>query len=74
VIGGRNVSIVPGSSTFFVEVNRSNETVRAPVPAVNESVTLDGVELRRTETGLVARFQETRVQVAKPETYPGQRD
>jgi membrane associated rhomboid family serine protease len=74
VIGGRNVSIVPESSTFLVQVNRSNETVRAPLPAVNESVTLDGVELRRTETGLVARFQETRVQVAKPETYRGQRD
>jgi membrane associated rhomboid family serine protease len=74
VVGGRNVSIVAEPTRFVVEVNRSNETVRAPIPAVNESVTLDGVELRRTETGLVAVFEETRVLMAKPETYRGQRE
>jgi hypothetical protein len=76
VVGGRNVSIEPRATEFVVAVTRGNETARAPIPAANESVTLDGVELRRTEKGtaLVARFEGTRVQVAKPETYPGQRN
>ena len=53
-------------------MTRANETVGAPLPPMNESVTLDGVSLQRTERGLVARFEETRVLVAKPETYRGQ--
>ena len=72
VIAGRNVSVVADDGAFVVGVTRANETVRAPMPAVNESVTLDGVELRRTDRGLVAWFEETRVRVATPETYRGQ--
>jgi hypothetical protein len=72
VIAGRNVSIVAGEEAFLVGVTRANETVRAPIPPTNESVTLDGVELRRTGEGLVARVEGTRVQVAQPETYRGQ--
>jgi hypothetical protein len=72
VIAGRNVSVVAGEEAFRVRVTRANETASAPIPAANESVTLDGVELRRTSRGLVARYEETRVQVATPETYRGQ--
>jgi hypothetical protein len=72
IIGGRNVSISVEESRFLVEVSRQNETVRAPVPPVNESVTLDGVRFNRTERGLVAVYEETRIQIAKPETYRGQ--
>jgi hypothetical protein len=74
VVAGRNVTVVPESTRFLVAVTRANETVRAPIPPVNESVTLDGVELARTEKGLVARVNETRVMVAKPETYRGQQE
>jgi membrane associated rhomboid family serine protease len=73
IVGGRNVSIAPRSTDFLVNVSRNNESVRAPVPPMNESVRLDGVTLERTQQGLVAHYGETRVLVAKPETYPGQR-
>ncbi len=72
VIGGRNVSVAVDGSEFLVGVSRENETTRAPVPPVNESVTLDGVQFRRTEKGLLAVYGGTRVQVAKPEKYRGQ--
>jgi hypothetical protein len=74
VVAGRNVSVVPADGRFLVAVRRGNETARAPLPALNESVRLQGVELRRTDRGLVARAAETRVRVAKPETYRGQRN
>jgi membrane associated rhomboid family serine protease len=74
VIGGRNVSVAVEGHDFLVGVTRDNETVRAPIPPVNESVTLDGVQFRRTEEGLLAVYEGTRVQVAKPETYRGQQN
>jgi len=73
VIGGRNVSVAVEERRFLVGVSRDKETARAPIPPVNESVTLDGVTFRRTEKGLFAVYEGTRVQVATPETYRGQR-
>jgi hypothetical protein len=74
VIGGRNVTVVPRADGFVVRVSQDNQTTRASLPSMNESVFLDGVELRRTEEGLVARYEETRITVAEPERYRGRQN
>jgi membrane associated rhomboid family serine protease len=74
IVGGRNVTVAAEPTGFVVRITHGNETASAPIPPAGESVTLEGVELQRTKKGLVAHYEGTRVRVAKPETYPGQRN
>lgn len=69
VLAGRNVTLVPERDRFLLVVRHGDDSSRAAVPAHNESVTLEGVTLSRQRKQLVATYGETRVRVAKRETY-----
>ncbi len=68
---GRNVSVAPENGSFLLAVSRGNDTLdRVPMPAENETALVGGIRFDHTDDGaLVARFNETRVQVAHRETY-----
>ncbi|MFB6081388.1 MAG: rhomboid family intramembrane serine protease [Halanaeroarchaeum sp.] len=69
-IVGQNVSIDPAGGTFVLAVSRGNRTLEtAPVPAVNRSVELGRLTVRRVGDRLVAIHDGTRVEVAHEETY-----
>jgi membrane associated rhomboid family serine protease/signal peptidase I len=71
VIAGRNFTVEATADGFDVVVRRPTETARAPVPAENASVVLDGILIVNTENGLVASAGGTRVTIAKEEVYEG---
>jgi hypothetical protein len=68
-IAGNNVSVAPGNGTFVLAVGTENRTTRAPVPAVNSSVTVRNITFVRTQGEVVARYDGTRVTVLRKETY-----
>ncbi len=70
VLAGKRVSIAPHDEQFVIRVSANNSTVASsPLPAANATVTLDGIEFTRTGDKIVAAANDTRVQVAKKETY-----
>jgi membrane associated rhomboid family serine protease len=69
VVAGRNVSVHAAPPGFRVGVTHRGVTRTAPVPAANESVTLAGLRLVRDGGELVATRDDTRVVVARRETY-----
>ncbi|MFC6726735.1 hypothetical protein ACFQE1_20650, partial [Halobium palmae] len=69
IVAGRNVTVVPERDRFLLVVRHGENASRAPVPRHNESVTLEGVTLSRQKKRLYATYGETRVRVAKVETY-----
>jgi hypothetical protein len=72
VVGGRNVSVAAAPQGYYLRVTRENETVAARLPADNRSVTLDGLTFTREKRKLFVAYGEngeTRLQIAKRETY-----
>ncbi|MFC4359912.1 rhomboid family intramembrane serine protease [Halobium salinum] len=69
VVDGRNVTVVAERNRFLLVVRHGEESARAPMPAKNESVTLEGLTLTHEGKRLVATRGETRVRVAKAEKY-----
>ncbi|MFB6161509.1 MAG: rhomboid family intramembrane serine protease [Haloferacaceae archaeon] len=69
VVAGRNVSVRAVEEGFRIAVTRGDLTVDGPLPPRNESITLDGVRFVRDGRRLVAVRGDTRVPVAKRETY-----
>lgn len=65
VIGGRRVTVVSGEP-FRVRVTHNGSVLgRAPVPAPDESVSVGGLTLNRTDGTLYAERNDTWVRVAK---------
>ncbi|WP_224450051.1 rhomboid family intramembrane serine protease [Haloprofundus salilacus] len=69
VVAGQNVSIAAEEEGFRLVVGPENDTVSAPVPRLNESVTLRGVEFTNRGGKLYATTNGTRVRVAAKERY-----
>ena len=69
---GRNVSVVAGSGRFLLEVETRNGSVRAPLPADDESLTLANVTFVRDDASVVAVTTDgTRLTVFERESYSG---
>ncbi|RDI70497.1 rhomboid family intramembrane serine protease [Halopelagius longus] len=71
VVGGRNISVVPTADGYYVEVERRDETVSAPLPNEGESVTVNQITFTREKNRVYAEFGGTRVRVLKKERYRG---
>ncbi|WP_435154345.1 rhomboid family intramembrane serine protease [Haladaptatus sp. DFWS20] len=72
VLAGKQVSIAPRQGRFAIELSNNNSTIASgPLPAPNSSITLTNVTFERGENRIVAVVNDTRVQVAKKETYGG---
>ncbi|WP_224269335.1 rhomboid family intramembrane serine protease [Haloprofundus salinisoli] len=69
VVAGQNVSIAAENESFRLVVGTENDTVSAPVPRVNESVTLREIQFTNREGNLYAETNGTRVRVASRERY-----
>ncbi|WP_266077690.1 rhomboid family intramembrane serine protease [Haladaptatus caseinilyticus] len=70
VLAGKQVSIAVHRDRFTLELSANNSTVASgPLPAPSSSITLRGVTFERTNDRIVAVIDDTRVQVAKKETY-----
>ncbi|WP_227354444.1 rhomboid family intramembrane serine protease [Haladaptatus salinisoli] len=71
VLAGKNVSIVPRNGRFAIRLTEKNNATlaAAPLPDRNSSVTLGGTEFTRKGGKLVAAVDDTRVVVARKETY-----
>ncbi|MFB6095318.1 MAG: rhomboid-like intramembrane serine protease, partial [Halodesulfurarchaeum sp.] len=70
VLAGRNVTLVAGRESFRLNVSLAGKRLAtAPIPAMNESVTLGGIRFIRREGGLIAAINDTRIRIAKPESY-----
>jgi membrane associated rhomboid family serine protease len=69
-IRGKNVSVVPRKRGFGLVVSRANETLgRAPLPKNGTTARAANLTFSRNGTRLFASVGETRVRVAKQETY-----
>ncbi|WP_224336630.1 rhomboid family intramembrane serine protease [Haloprofundus halobius] len=69
VVAGQNVSIAAENESFRLVVGRENDTVSAPVPRRNESVTLREIQFTNREGKLYATANGTKVRVAAKERY-----
>jgi membrane associated rhomboid family serine protease len=69
VIAGRTVHVVPTTEGFVLSTNYRSNRASAPIPARNATVTLQGVSFTRKRGHLFAAYNQTRVAVAKRETY-----
>jgi len=69
VVAGRNVSIEASPDGFRLNVSLGNRSATAPVPAVNETASVGGLEFANVEGRVYAIDGATRVRVAKRETY-----
>jgi len=71
-IDGRNVTVAAVEGGFELRVEGDGgETEIAPLPAVNESVTLREVTFVRENNAVFAERRETRVRIAQRERYEG---
>lgn len=69
VVADRNVSVAVDGDAFELVVEHGNESVRAPLPAANESVTLANVTFVREGPHVYAEHNGTRVRIASKERY-----
>ncbi|QCJ48075.1 rhomboid family intramembrane serine protease [Haloprofundus sp. MHR1] len=69
VVAGQNVSIAAENESFRLVVGTENDTVSAPVPRTNESVTLREIRFTNRDGKLYAETNGTRVRVASRERY-----
>jgi hypothetical protein len=69
VIAGRNVTVAATPETFELNVTFGNRSAVGPIPAVNETTTVGGLEFTNVEGRIYAINGATRVRVAKRETY-----
>mgnify|MGYP006278663973 FL=1 len=68
-IADQNVSVAAGNESFHLLVSEGNDTVRRPLPATNESVTVRNVTFYGQNDRIVAVHDGTRVTVLEAETY-----
>ncbi|MFB6070882.1 MAG: rhomboid family intramembrane serine protease [Halanaeroarchaeum sp.] len=69
-IAGLNLSVEPVDGSFTVSVTRGNRTLATePIPAMNESVRVGTLTVRRRGDRLIAIHGDTRVPFAARETY-----
>jgi membrane associated rhomboid family serine protease len=71
VIAGREISVVPTVDGYYLAVEFRGETLSAPVPAKNESVTVGRLAFVREKNRIYAVYEETRVRVLRKERYRG---
>ncbi|MFB6255451.1 MAG: rhomboid family intramembrane serine protease, partial [Haloplanus sp.] len=69
VVAGRNVSIEPAPQGFRLNVSVNNRSETAPIPAVNGTASVAGIDFVNDEGRLYAVSGATRVRVARAETY-----
>lgn len=70
VIAGRNVTIVPHDGNYSLVVDRAGRSLgRVGIPAAGENVTVGGLRFVREDERLVGVVDDTRVTVARKETY-----
>jgi membrane associated rhomboid family serine protease len=69
VVAGRNVSVEAAPRGFRLNVSLGNRTATGPVPAVNETTSVGGLEFVNEEGRVYAIDGATRVRVARAETY-----
>jgi hypothetical protein len=69
VVAGRNVSVETASEGFRLNVSFGNRSAVAPMPAVNETASVGGLEFANVDGRVYAINGATRVRVAKRETY-----
>jgi len=69
VIAGRNVSVENAPEGFRLNVSYQNQSATGPVPAVNETVSIGGLDFVNVENRIYALDGSTRVRVARAETY-----
>jgi len=69
VVAGRNVSVEPASRGFRLNVSLGNRSAVGPIPAVNETASIGGLEFANVDGRVYAINGATRVRVARVETY-----
>ncbi|WP_251343448.1 rhomboid family intramembrane serine protease [Haloplanus halophilus] len=69
VIAGRNVSVEATRTGFRLNVSLGNRSATGPMPAVNETASIGGLEFANAEGRVYAINGATRVRVARRETY-----
>ena len=69
VVAGRNVSVEAAPEGFQLNVSVGNRSVTGPVPAVNETASVGGLDFVNVEGRVYAVNGGTRVRVARVETY-----
>ncbi len=70
VLAGHRVTVDPTTDGFYLDVVRNNTSVAyLPMPAENTTVTGAGIEFSRQDGTIYAQVNETRVEVARRETY-----
>jgi len=69
VIAGRNVTLEATPEGFRLNVSLGNRSAVAPMPAVNETRSVGGLEFANVQGRVYAVSGGTRVRVAKRETY-----
>lgn len=69
-LAGKKIGIRPLRNGFFLELRENGSAVALlPLPATNTSVSGAGITIVREDRKLVARFNRTRITIAKRETY-----
>ncbi|WP_232820605.1 rhomboid family intramembrane serine protease [Halorussus litoreus] len=64
------VAVVPQDGDFLVHFRRNNSTVgQVPIPSAGENVTVGDIRFEREESNLFAAYNDTRIQIAKRESY-----
>jgi len=69
ILAGRNVTVVPNESQYYLRVTEGNNSLSAGLPAKNESVTVDGLTFTRNRSRVFVSYDETRLQLLSKETY-----
>jgi membrane associated rhomboid family serine protease len=69
VIAGRNVSVEATPEGFQLNVSVKNRSATGPVPAVNETASVGGLDFINVDGRVYAVNGGTRVRVARAETY-----
>jgi len=69
VVAGRNVSVEAAPAGFRLNVSLGNRSATGPIPAVNETSSIGGLEFTNSDGRIYAINGATRVRVARVETY-----
>jgi membrane associated rhomboid family serine protease len=69
VIAGRNVSVEATTDGFRLNVSLGNRSATHPMPAVNETSSVGGLEFTNVDGRVYALSGSTQVRVARRETY-----
>ncbi|SDY09910.1 rhomboid family intramembrane serine protease [Halobellus clavatus] len=68
-LAGRNVTVVPETDQYYIQVEHENQTLSAGLPAKNESVTVGGLTFRRNRSEVYVSYGQTRLRLLTEETY-----